>query len=76
MEGCLIGFVEALNRTYSLNNLDNLAYFGHERIPEHAVHVRGAGARGYFEYKTARIARLECPEHGVLQSDNSIIHHA
>jgi len=29
--------------------LDKLAHFDRERIPERAVHAKGAGAHGYFE---------------------------
>lgn len=29
--------------------MDTLAHFGRERIPERAVHAKGAGALGYFE---------------------------
>ena len=32
-----------------LHLIDKLAHFDRERIPERAVHAKGAGAHGYFE---------------------------
>ena len=46
---------------------EKLTHFDHERIPEHIVHARGTGARGYFQaYKSqadiTKAAFLQLPE--------------
>jgi catalase len=39
------------------NLIDKLAHFDRERIPERAVHAKGAGAHGYFELTNENISK-------------------
>jgi len=50
--------------------LEKLRHFGHERIPERAVHARGAGAHGYFEvYKSlGQYTRADFLQEGGLRT--------
>ena len=42
--------------------IDSLASFHRERIPERVVHARGAGAHGYFEVTTDFAEKLSAAE--------------